>query len=345
MDRLIKKVKNFQKQKLLSRTWDHKYAFVGVGKHSLGNLYPVIDYLKVPLKYIVTHSEANALKVDAHFQNSIGTNNLEQVLNDKEVKGIFICASPQAHFDLIEQCLEHGKHVLVEKPPCFSTNELKKLIALAQRKQVSCEVGLQKVFAPVYTTLKEHYKTPISYNYKYLTGAYPEGDLLSELFIHPLHLVKHLFGPYSLEGVSVTTTSKGSKSYFLQLKHEHLIGSVELSSEYSWNSAREELNLNTSAGFYQTTNCDELKFTPKRGNLLGIPKEKISNKNTLHELLVQRNGFVPTMENGNHYLHGYYGEILSFVEHCEKGGEATNNSIESLLHCYQIMDKLRAEES
>jgi virulence factor len=96
MDRLIRKVKNFQKQKLIGRTWDSKFAFTGVGKHSLGNLYPVIDYLKVPLKHIVTQSEANARAVDQNFPGVIGTSDLILVLSDNSVKGVFICAPAQA---------------------------------------------------------------------------------------------------------------------------------------------------------------------------------------------------------------------------------------------------------
>lgn len=34
----------------------------------------------------------------------------------------------------------------------------------------------------------------MSYNLKYLTGSYPEGDAMLDLFVHPLDYVTFLFG-------------------------------------------------------------------------------------------------------------------------------------------------------
>lgn len=51
IDRLIGKYKNVRSVRRLSESFLNEYAFVGVGSHSVDNLYPVLDYLGVPLKY------------------------------------------------------------------------------------------------------------------------------------------------------------------------------------------------------------------------------------------------------------------------------------------------------
>jgi len=47
---LIKRYKQMRTERFLRQTY-HQYAFVGMGQHSLTNLYPVLHYLGVPLKY------------------------------------------------------------------------------------------------------------------------------------------------------------------------------------------------------------------------------------------------------------------------------------------------------
>ncbi|MBW8051210.1 MAG: hypothetical protein FVQ77_12890 [Cytophagales bacterium] len=49
---IIEKYKNLRKQNYLNHPLNYKskFAFIGVGNHSISNLYPCLDYLSVPLK-------------------------------------------------------------------------------------------------------------------------------------------------------------------------------------------------------------------------------------------------------------------------------------------------------
>ena len=42
---LINRYKRLRTERFLSQTCQHQYAFVGMGQHSLSNLYPVLHYL------------------------------------------------------------------------------------------------------------------------------------------------------------------------------------------------------------------------------------------------------------------------------------------------------------
>ena len=66
-DGLIKKYKDLRTERFLGEVCTRKYAFVGMGQHSLSNLYPMLDYLKVPLKYICVTSERKAELISAKF--------------------------------------------------------------------------------------------------------------------------------------------------------------------------------------------------------------------------------------------------------------------------------------
>ena len=81
--------------------------------------------------------------------------------------------------------------------------------------------------------MKKNGDSPVTYNKKYLTGAYPEGNALLDLFIHPLDCVTFLFGKADVK----CAESVNDHTIMLILKHKHATGIIELSTAYSWSTA------------------------------------------------------------------------------------------------------------
>jgi len=50
---------------------------------------------------------------------------------------VAICTPPQVRYDIARLALEHGKHVLLEKPPGATLNEVHSLVELAERRRVA----------------------------------------------------------------------------------------------------------------------------------------------------------------------------------------------------------------
>ena len=194
---LINRYKRMRTERFLRQTYQYQYAFVGMSQHSLTNLYPVLHYLGVPLKYICVTSERKARLIERKFPGVKATTSLNEILNDEAIKGIFVSASPTAHFSIASQVLRSGKSLFIEKPPCRTLEELDTLIDLQRLHGLPVVmVGLQKRYAPAIQLLKKRLNKErlINYDLHYLTGAYPEGDALLDLYIHPLDLVSFLFG-------------------------------------------------------------------------------------------------------------------------------------------------------
>ena len=300
----------------LRQSYQYQYAFVGMGQHSLTNLYPVLHYLGVPLKYICVMSERKARLIERKFHGLKATTSLHEVLSDKMVKAVFVAASSSAHFSIAMQVLKSGKSLFIEKPPCRSLAELDTLIDLQQRQHSPMVmVGLQKCYAPAIQILKKRLRKEclINYDYHYLTGAYPEGDAMLDLFIHPLHLVCHLFGePHILSYRKVA-----EQSYILLLQHPHVIGTVELSTAYTWNAAEESLKLCTKAGVYHLNGMEELTFNPRSRTIFSIPLEKLHTSTSTVEYLYKRNKFSPILSNNQIYTNGYFNELFTFVSAVE----------------------------
>lgn len=342
MERLIEFLKNKRKQQHIQSQYTGKYAFVGMGNHSIHNLYPVLDFLRIDLKYIVTKSTKNAQLIDTHFPHSTGTNDFDHVLKDSEISGVFICTQAKHHFQLVKQALEAGKNVFVEKPPCLTESELNQLIAIEKKSTASCLVGFQKRYAPANLKLKDNLKNVHSYNYKYLTGSYPEGDPIIDLFIHPIDFVSYAFGAGEINSVVTKKEGNGQISLFIHLTHQNgSIGSLELSSNYSWKNPSEQLSVNTKKGIFTVINSNELSFEAKDGLILGLPKEKIFKNNRQIVKLQERSDFSPIFENNQLYTSGYFDEVKNFISFCELNKKNNFSSLPSLSDTYKLLTQIQ----
>lgn len=317
IQQLINRYKRMRTQRYLNETYRCQYAFVGLGQHSLTNLYPVLHYLQVPLKYICVTSEHKARLIERKFQGIIATTRLDDILNDESVKGVLVAAAPSAHFSLASRVLQSGKSLFIEKPPCQTVAQLKELIAMQQSSGSRVAmVGLQQRYAPAVQILKKRLKCErhlLNYDLHYLTGAYPEGDALHDLYIHPLDLATWLFGKAEV----VSYLEIDERSYILMLRHQHIVGTIELSTCHSWQDAQQSLTIHTHSGTYRLNQCEELGFIPKQPVIAGIPMEKIRPSHQSVEYLYRHDGFSPILAGNSIYTDGFFNEITTFVNAVE----------------------------
>ncbi len=336
IQQLINRYKRYRTERFLAQTYQYSYAFVGMGQHSLTNLYPVLHNLGVPLKYICVTSDRKARLIERKFPHVKATTSLDDILADEAIKGVLVSASPSAHFSLASRILQSGKSLFIEKPPCQSLQELDALIDL-QRHYGSpiAMVGLQKRYAPAVQILhkrldKEHL---ISYDLHYLTGNYPEGKALLDLFIHPLDLVAYLFGKPEILACQQVSPA----SYIIMLRHPNIVGTLELSTAYTWTTAEESIKVCTSKGIYSFSQMELLTFEPKPSSILGIPYEKIHKHNKTIEDLYARNNFNPILPNNQIYSQGYFNEIQSFITSIEHGHSSILNDFTTIKPTYEIL--------
>ena len=340
IQQLIDRLKRIRTERFLAQTYQYQYAFVGMGQHSLTNLYPVLHYLGVPLKYICVTSERKARLIERKFPYVKATTSLDTILNDDEVKGIFVSASPSAHFSIASLVLKSGKSLFIEKPPCQTLAELDVLIKLHQLQSSHIVmVGLQKRYAPAVQILGKRLAKErlINYDLHYLTGAYPEGDAILDLFIHPLDLVTYLFGKPNI----LACQEIGKNSYILMLRHPHIVGTLELSTAYTWTSAKESLKVCTAKGIYRLSQVEELTFEPKPSTILSIPIEKVHKYNMAIEQLYARNNFTPILPNDQIYSQGYFNELQTFVDAVEGNHNHSVTELDSAKTVYETIAILR----
>jgi virulence factor len=230
----------------------------------------------------------------------------------------------------------------VEKPVCLSFKELQTLIETSKNRQANCTVGMQKRYSSCTALLKKHLslKQVISYNYHFGVGLYPEGNILWDIFIHPLDLVTFLFGEAEIISIVKTKTGKGSCLILLQVRHKNIVGTIELSTDYSWLNAFESLIINANAGVFQMKNHQSLSFTKKPKTVLSIPLEKLYSTNSETVNLFSADSFLPIPKYNPLVYQGYYEEINSFINSCENNTNENISSLESLTDTYTLLEKI-----
>jgi virulence factor len=337
MKAIIEKYKKLRKIKTITKSYSGKYAFVGIGNHSLNNLYPILNYLNVDLKYIVSKSEDTVKAIEANFNGIEGTTDLNKVIEDPEIIGVFICTNPAAHFSLVKAALEKHKNVFVEKPPCLNLQELKELIEIENKSQGKVLVGFQKRYAPVYNKIKRFINSGY-YSFVYQTGKYPEGDVLNDLFIHPIDLINYLFGKTKI--VSKIKLNN-NKTILLHTKHDNgIVGAIELTTENWWARANESLNYNSEKYIFETTNTQKLIRTDKPKTIAGIPIEKIKTPVISQAILYEQNSFLPVAQNNELYSAGYYNEIEAFLNMCEKSSNNNLSGLQDIVETFITIDEI-----
>lgn len=338
--KLIDRFKNRRTMAHLQERCAGRYAFVGMGQHSLTNLYPVLDYMRVPLKYICVTNADKARLIGLKYAPVVATTSLAEVLADKDVKGVMVAASPSAHFAIASQVIESCKALFIEKPPCATSNQLEQLIELQERRGAVVSVGLQKRYAPSVGVLQKRLAKDkaMSYVMRYVTGAYPEGDALTDIYIHALDLVTYLFGRATV----VASKPTGHNSYMVMLRHGDTIGSLELSTAYTWSTANENLSVCTSKGVYELSQMEQLTFMRRQPVVCGVPLEKVLRTNPTVEYLYGRNNFVPTVVNNQIYSQGFYNECKAWVDLVEGRSSLNLSPLQSLRDTFRLIDDIQS---
>ncbi|NLR77407.1 Gfo/Idh/MocA family protein [Chitinophaga eiseniae] len=314
------------------------FAFIGIGQHSLDNLYPVLLRLGVPVRYIYSRQLPLAQQAARLFPACTGVNDLSAILQDDTIKGVFICTKNEYQLPLVKTCLEQGKYVFVEKPGVTNYAGWEELTA--HRHANRCMIAFNKRFNPVNAQFQKDFNKAFSYQARYVTGPYPEGNAVMELFCHPVDNVLQLFGPVKEYYFTVQQVNGGVQVQLL-LQHARVTGTMELSTCYAWSSFADQLQCVTPArhvaiDYPGTFVVQELGYRPG-----GIPVDKIL-KRTGRAQVSNATGAVPVAANNSIWQHGYYQEVACFVEAVQQGKsplEATPDTFEGTFRLLEAVSQ------
>ena len=79
----------------------------------------------------------------------------EELAADPAVDAIYIATPNALHYENCKLCLEHGKHVLCEKPFTINAEQAKELYAMAEKRQLFIMEAFWIRFLPLYAKLQQ----------------------------------------------------------------------------------------------------------------------------------------------------------------------------------------------
>jgi predicted dehydrogenase len=106
------------------------------------------------LSWVCDGSPERLAAARARFPDARATNSLDELLADDSLQAVVIATPVPTHAALARQCLEAGKHVLVEKPLAQSTAEAEEVVRAAREHRRTLMVGHLLEYHPGVDRLK-----------------------------------------------------------------------------------------------------------------------------------------------------------------------------------------------
>ncbi len=105
--------------------------------------------------YVVDQSTARLQQTHARFPDVRVSEDATPVLSDPDVDAVVVATPTSTHYALARVALEHGKHVLVEKPITDSVAQAEELCALAASRACVLMVGHVFLYNPAVGRVKQ----------------------------------------------------------------------------------------------------------------------------------------------------------------------------------------------
>jgi predicted dehydrogenase len=184
---------------------------VGVG--SIGKnharIYPGLP--GVEFSAILDTNRETATSVSAQY----GVRAVTDLSEFAELVEVATVATPTSdHYETGKFLLNHGKHLLIEKPITETPEQAQELVKLAKERSLILQVGHVERFNPVLSALEQRLTKP-RFIESHRLSPYPfrsvEIGVVLDLMIHDLEIILHLVrSPVkSIDAVGVPVLSKG----------------------------------------------------------------------------------------------------------------------------------------
>ena len=170
-------------------------AIIGMGKWGKNLIREFAKFSKVKT-CITTGNRKNIVWLKENYPDTNHDTDVNKVLNDPDIDAIVIATPINSHFTIARKSLKSKKHVFVEKPLAKTSNQIEKLIEIANRNKLCLFVGYVFLYNEIFKKIKAIHKTEsikyANFEWKKL-GTFDE-DIFHNLLSHDLSLNLELFG-------------------------------------------------------------------------------------------------------------------------------------------------------
>lgn len=264
---------------------------------------------------------------------------LEDMLSSNLIDAVYIASPNSLHASQSILCMQHGKHVFCEKPFASNANEVKAMIAAAEKYNVRLMEAMKPTMTPNFSvikdnlkeigTIRKYFSCYCQYSSRY--DKLKEGVILNafdpslsngavmDLGVYTIYPMVVLFGrpkKISATGLKLFTGADGQGS--VNFEYEGMDATI-IYSKIADSSLPTEIQ------------AEEGTITADRINII--------NKVTL-----KKRGGEETIISTPNPTHEYYFEVAEFIDLIQKNErESTINSLENSLITIEIIDEIRKQ--
>ncbi|WP_121611292.1 oxidoreductase [Mesobacillus foraminis] len=202
-------------------------GFIGFGKSTTRYHLPyVLKRKKIRVKTIYSRTRKYQLEQEYQEYGIQFTDDLDNLLKDDEIQSVVICTPHETHYDLARICLEHNKHVIVEKPFAPSVKEARELYRMAHERNLIITpyqnrrfdgdfLALQEVLEKGYIGKAVELESHIDYD---RPGIPLPKDHVNRAFyglgVHTTDQMVSIFGAPEKVYYDIRSQSEGSNDYY-----------------------------------------------------------------------------------------------------------------------------------
>lgn len=264
---------------------------------------------------------------------------LEDMLSSNLIDAVYIASPNSLHASQSILCMQHGKHVFCEKPFASNANEVKAMIATAEKYNVTLMEAMKPTMTPNFSTIKDNLKE-IGTIRKYFScycqyssryDKLKEGVILNafnpslsngavmDLGVYTIYPMVVLFGrPKKIRatGLKLFTGADGQGS--VNFEYEGMDATVMYSKI-----------------------ADSSLPTEIQGEEGTITADRI---NIINKVTLKKRGGEEIIISTPNPTHEYYFEVAEFIDLIQKNErESTINSLENSLITIEIIDEIRKQ--
>lgn len=271
-------------------------AIIGCGYWGVNYIRLVNELPETVVRMVCDKSEDRLGEVSKRFSDKRihFTTDLDDVLNSGDITAVIVCTHASSHFDIADQLLRAGKHVLIEKPMTTSTVEAERLAIRADEYRRKLMVGHVFLFNPGIEKIKSYITQRrmerIYYLYARRTNLGPirrDVNAIWDLATHDVSIFNYLLDSTPLQVSAVGGKVLGNKQEdvgFMTLSYpDGVIGHIHV----SWADPNKEREL-VVVGSNMRISFDDLNAQERvRVFEKGVSVESEPNSFGEHQLMMR----------------------------------------------------------
>jgi predicted dehydrogenase len=206
----------------MNNTQKVKWGIIGAGNiaKTMANAIKIAPNCQLCAVASKTPSKARKFADENGIENAY---TYQKIVNSGEIDIIYVATTHNFHFDNARLALEHGKHVLIEKPFTVNAKEARELVRIAREKNLFIMEAMWVRFLPSLKSLKNKIQNHeigevkvfnisfggfVSPEYeKRLNDPALAGGVTLDMGIYPISFVCYLLGELPIDIKSMTRFS------------------------------------------------------------------------------------------------------------------------------------------